>query len=225
MTVAQALAEGKPAVEAARLAGVSERTVWNYKQDPEVQRYIYNLQCAKQEESGGQTNTLLPDLVKVLKEIVTGVSIYTDDDGVQQERLVLASNFDKIQAARVLLQANTEYQYRLTLERKISELETRLFRLLSKEAHELAAIREEDLEEERIAAQIEEDEARLEREQEESDNLDTIAHAVLDVNSVEVEESPEDGPQPRPSLQEIQDVLGGLDVLPTKPSQDFLGNL
>lgn len=221
MTVAQALAEGKPSTEAARLAGVSERTVWNYKQDPEVQRYIYSLQCAKQEESGGQTNTLLPDIVTVLKEIVTGTRIGADGE----EFIVLSSNFDKIQAAKVLLQANTEYQYRLTLERKISELETRLFRLLTKEAHEQAAIREEDLEEERIAAQIEEDEARLEREQEEADNLDTIAHAVLDVQSVEVEEPPEDGPQPRPSLQEIQDVLGGLDVLPTKPTQDFLGNL
>lgn len=224
MAVAEAIAEGKPYAEVARLAGVTPKTVYNYRQDPEVQRYIYNLQCAKQEESGGQTNTLLPDLVQVLKEIVTGKRTFIDDNGEEQEGLVLASNFDKIQAARVLLQANTEYQYRLKLERKISDLETRLFKLLTKEAHELAAIQAEDDEEERKLKELEEEEARVEREQEEADNLETIVHGVLDVESTTLEDPPEDAPKTQTSLAEIQEVLSALDTVVT-PQSDFLGHL
>lgn len=218
--VAEALAAGKSFAEAARLAGVTPKTVYNYRQDPEVQRYVYHLQCAKQEETGGQTNTLLPDIVTILKEIVTGTRINSEGE----ECVVLASNFDKIQAARVLLQANAEYQYRLSLERKISALEERLFKLLTKEAHELAAIQEEDLAEEREAAKLEEEELRLEREQEESDTLDIIAHSVLDAEEAEPENPPENDVQPKPTLQEIQEVLSKLDIV-TPAQTDFLDNL
>jgi putative ubiquitin-RnfH superfamily antitoxin RatB of RatAB toxin-antitoxin module len=109
--VVQMLAAGNTIRAAAIKAGVSEKTVYNYRQRRHVQDAIYASQIETFEGKGNGAE-LLPEVVGVLREIVNDPE---------------ARAADRIQASRTLIQSANDYAARRGLERQIRDLETRLF--------------------------------------------------------------------------------------------------
>jgi lambda repressor-like predicted transcriptional regulator len=109
--IVQMLAAGNTIRAAAIKAGVSEKTVYNYRQRRHVQDAIYASQIETFEGQGSGAE-LLPEVVKVLRSIVNDPE---------------ARPSDRIQASRTLITSANDYAARRGLERQIRDLETRLF--------------------------------------------------------------------------------------------------
>ena len=109
--IVQMLAAGNTIRAAAIKAGVSEKTVYNYRQRRHVQDAIYASQIETFEGQGSGAE-LLPEVVKVLRSIVN------DPEARPSAR---------IQASRTLITSANDYAARRGLERQIRDLETRLF--------------------------------------------------------------------------------------------------
>lgn len=106
------LAAGNTIRATAIKAGLSEKTIWNYRQRKNVQDAIYARQAEMFDGTGGQGLSLLPEVVQTLREIVNDPQ---------------ARASDRIQASRALISSANEYQARRQLERQIRDLEARLF--------------------------------------------------------------------------------------------------
>lgn len=105
------LAQGKTVREVARRLHVSEKTVWNYRQKPAVQKVIRETQIEFSDMGGGLAMTVIPDAISVLQEILN------DPD---------TRAADRIAAARTLMAGSAAFQERKLLERQINDLERQL---------------------------------------------------------------------------------------------------
>lgn len=108
------LAQGKTIRETARQLGVSEKSVYTWRQRPAVQQAIARIQQELLSETGGMNISTIPDAIRVLDEIIN------NDD---------ARAADRIAAARTLMSGAQAYQERRILERQIADLERQLLRL------------------------------------------------------------------------------------------------
>lgn len=110
------LAQGKTIRETARQLGVSEKTVWSYRQRPAVQNAIYFLQTEMMNEGGGRSLTAIPEAMTCLKAIVADPE---------------ARDADKIAASKALISSANSFAERRILERQIADLEATLRSLIS----------------------------------------------------------------------------------------------
>ena len=110
-TAALLLAQGKTNRAVAQKLGVTEKTIWNYRQKPAVQKIIRDTQEEFAELSGSMAVTVVPEAIAVLQEILN------DPD---------SRAADRIQAARTLMSGSAAFQERKLLERQISDLENQL---------------------------------------------------------------------------------------------------
>jgi hypothetical protein len=110
--VVEMLAAGNTIRATAIKVGISEKSVWNYRQRKHVQDAIFARQSEMFDGTGGQGLSLLPEVVQTLREIVNDPE---------------ARASDRIQASRALISSANEYQARRQLERQIRDLESRLF--------------------------------------------------------------------------------------------------
>ena len=105
------LAQGKTVREVAKRLCVSEKTIWNYRQKPEVQAVIRETQIEYADMGGGLAMTIIPDAIATLQHIMT------DPD---------ARDSDKINAARTLMSGSVAFQERKLLEREIRDIRKQL---------------------------------------------------------------------------------------------------
>jgi hypothetical protein len=105
------LAQGKTIRETARTLGVSEKTIWSYRQKPVVQQAIYQYQTQAIEEGGGQSITSVPQAMATLQEIL---------------RDPAARDSDRIAASRAILSSAATFGERQLMERKLRDLEAAL---------------------------------------------------------------------------------------------------
>lgn len=110
-TAALLLAQGKTNRAVAQKLGVTEKTIWNYRQKPAVQKIIRDTQMEFAELSGSMAVTVVPEAICVLQEILN------DPD---------SRAADRIQAARTLMSGSAAFQERKLLERQINDLEHQL---------------------------------------------------------------------------------------------------
>ena len=110
-TAALLLAQGKTNRAVAQKLGVTEKTIWNYRKKPEVQKVIRQTQEEFAELSGSMAVTVVPEAIAVLQGILN------DPD---------CRDSDRIQAARTLMSGSQAFQERKLLARQISDLENQL---------------------------------------------------------------------------------------------------
>ena len=110
-TAALLLAQGKTNRAVAQKLGVTEKTIWNYRQKPAVQKIIRDTQEEFAELSGSMAVTVVPEAIAVLQEILN------DPD---------SRAADRIQAARTLMSGSAAFQERKLLERQINDLENQI---------------------------------------------------------------------------------------------------
>jgi len=106
------LARGKTCREVARSLGISERTLYAWRQKAVVQRAIYSLQQELLDAGGGQGITVMPMAVATLTEIMSNPD---------------SRDSDRIAASRALISGAQMFQERKMLERTISDLEKQLY--------------------------------------------------------------------------------------------------
>lgn len=94
--------------EAAKAAGVSERTVYSYLQDPDVQRAYAQARQALVTDATGQIQRALGSAIAILTATVR------DDTAQARERIA---------AARALLDYGIKYSISADISRRIEELE------------------------------------------------------------------------------------------------------
>lgn len=123
------LARGKTTREVSRTLNVSEKTIWNYRQKPRVQRAIFNLQQELMSTSGGQSINVVPDAITVLTEIMNDPN---------------ARATDRIAASRTLMNGANAFTERKVLERQLSDLEQQLINVLGTVTAPSAAVPPED---------------------------------------------------------------------------------
>ncbi len=116
------LARGTTIRETARKIGVSEKSVYTWRQRPAVQQAIARIQQELLSETGGMNISTIPAAISVLDSIIN------DED---------ARASDRIAAARTLMSGAQAYQERRILERQIADLERQLLRLTA--THDAAA--------------------------------------------------------------------------------------
>lgn len=109
------LARGKTCREVARALGIAEKTLYNWRQRPAVQRAIYSLQQDIIDLSEAKGLALMPDAIATLTEIMNDET---------------ARASDRIAASRALLNGAAAYQERKILERTVSDLENQIYGLL-----------------------------------------------------------------------------------------------
>jgi transposase-like protein len=107
------LARGTTIRETARKIGVSEKSVYLWRQRPAVQQAIARIQQELLSETGGMNISTIPDAIKLLDSIINDPE---------------ARNTDRIAAARTLMSGAQAYQERKILERQINDLERQLLR-------------------------------------------------------------------------------------------------
>lgn len=110
-TAALLLAQGKTNRAVAQKLGVTEKTIWNYRQKAGVQKIIRDTQAEFADMSGSMAVTVVPEAICVLQEILN------DPDSRAS---------DRIQAARTLMSGSQAFQERKLLERQINDLEHQL---------------------------------------------------------------------------------------------------
>jgi len=113
------LARGKTIREVARSLDVSERTIWNYRRKPEVQRAIFSLQQELMAQSGGQSLSMVPQALETLTEIMNDPN---------------ARHSDRIAASRTLINGAQGFSERKILERQLADLERQLLATLATRA-------------------------------------------------------------------------------------------
>lgn len=106
------LARGKTTREVATSLSVTEKTIYNWRQRPAVQRAIFQTQQELIDAGQGQGIDVVPEAVQTL------VSIMNDPE---------ARASDRIAASRALISGAHAYQERKLLERTISDLEGQLY--------------------------------------------------------------------------------------------------
>lgn len=119
------LAQGRTIREVARNLNVSEKTIWNYRRQPAVQKAIVQHQTQLIEEGGGQSVTSIPQAMTCLQAIVN------DPD---------ARDADRIAASKAILSAANSFGERQLLERKLRDLEEALRSYGTDEATVVTAI-------------------------------------------------------------------------------------
>jgi hypothetical protein len=102
------LARGKNNRETATELGIAERTLYNWRQKPTVQRAIFLRQQQIISDNESQTIELLPEAIDTLKAIM---------------RDPLARPSDRIAASRALINGAGRYQETQMLNRKLANLE------------------------------------------------------------------------------------------------------
>jgi transposase-like protein len=107
------LARGTTIRETARKIGVSEKSVYLWRQRTAVQQAIARIQQELLSETGGMNISTIPDAIKLLDTIINDPE---------------ARNTDRIAAARTLMSGAQAYQERKILERQINDLERQLLR-------------------------------------------------------------------------------------------------
>ena len=107
------LARGTTIRETARKIGVSEKSVYSWRQRTAVQQAIAHIQQELLSETGGMNISTIPDAIKLLDSIINDTE---------------ARNTDRIAAARTLMSGAQAYQERKILERQINDLERQLLR-------------------------------------------------------------------------------------------------
>jgi transposase-like protein len=107
------LARGTTIRETARKIGVSEKSVYLWRQRVAVQQAIARIQQELLSETGGMNISTIPDAIKLLDSIINDPE---------------ARNTDRIAAARTLMSGAQAYQERKILERQINDLERQLLR-------------------------------------------------------------------------------------------------
>lgn len=107
------LARGCTIRETARKIGVSEKSVYSWRQRTAVQQAIARIQQELLSETGGMNISTIPDAIKLLDSIINDTE---------------ARNTDRIAAARTLMSGAQAYQERKILERQINDLERQLLR-------------------------------------------------------------------------------------------------
>jgi transposase-like protein len=107
------LARGTTIRETARKIGVSEKSVYLWRQRVAVQQAIARIQQELLSETGGMNISTIPDAIKLLDSIINDTE---------------ARNTDRIAAARTLMSGAQAYQERKILERQINDLERQLLR-------------------------------------------------------------------------------------------------
>ena len=112
---ADLLARGKTCREVARALGIAEKTLYNWRKRPAVQRAIYNMQQELIDSSQSRNVALMPEAIATL------TSIMNDEN---------ARASDRIAASRALLNGAAAYQERKLLERTVSDLEHQIYGLL-----------------------------------------------------------------------------------------------
>lgn len=112
------LARGKTIREVARTLNVSERTIFSYRQKPQVQRAIFNTQQQLMGEAAGQNISVSPLAIQTLTAIVSDPE---------------ARDADRIAASKALLGHATAFTERRVLERQLADLEKQLVAVLSSE--------------------------------------------------------------------------------------------
>lgn len=112
---ADLLARGKTCREVARALGIAEKTLYNWRKRPAVQRAIYNMQQELIESSESQHVALMPEAIATLTEIMNDPE---------------ARASDRIAASRALLNGAAAYQERKLLERTVSDLEAQIYGVL-----------------------------------------------------------------------------------------------
>jgi DNA-binding CsgD family transcriptional regulator len=112
---AELLARGKTCREVARALGIAEKTLYNWRKRPAVQRAVYALQQELIDISESKGLALMPDAIATLTEIMND----------QEARAA-----DRIAASRALLNGAAAYQERKLLERTVSDLESQIYGLL-----------------------------------------------------------------------------------------------
>jgi transposase-like protein len=110
------LARGTTIRETARKIGVSEKSIYTWRQRAAVQQAISRIQQEMLSETGGMNISTIPDAINVLDNII-------NDDNARAA--------DRIAAARTLMSGAQAYQERRILERQIQDLERQLLRLTS----------------------------------------------------------------------------------------------
>lgn len=112
---ADLLARGKTCREVARSLGIAEKTLYNWRKRPAVQRAIFNLQQELIDSSESKGLALMPEAIATL------TSIMNDEN---------ARASDRIAASRALLNGAAAYQERKLLERTVADLEHQIYGLL-----------------------------------------------------------------------------------------------
>jgi hypothetical protein len=102
------LARGKNNRETATELGIAERTLYNWRQKPTVQRAIFLRQQQIISDNESKTIELLPEAIATLKAIM---------------RDPLARPSDRIAASRALINGAGRYQETQMLNRKLANLE------------------------------------------------------------------------------------------------------
>lgn len=110
------LARGTTIRETARKIGVSEKSIYTWRQRSAVQQAISRIQQEMLSETGGMNISTIPDAISVLDNII-------NDENARAA--------DRIAAARTLMSGAQAYQERRILERQIQDLERQLLRLTS----------------------------------------------------------------------------------------------
>ena len=111
---ADLLARGKTCREVARALGIAEKTLYNWRKRPAVQRAIYNMQQELIDSSESRNLALMPEAIATLTEIMADPN---------------ARASDRIAASRALLNGAAAYQERKLLERTVADLEQQIYGL------------------------------------------------------------------------------------------------
>ena len=112
---ADLLARGKTCREVARALGIAEKTLYNWRKRPAVQRAIYNMQQELIDSSQSKGLALMPEAIATLTAIM-------NDENARAS--------DRIAASRALLNGAAAYQERKLLERTVADLEHQIYGLL-----------------------------------------------------------------------------------------------
>jgi transposase-like protein len=116
---ADLLARGKTCREVARALGITEKTLYNWRKRPAVQRAIYNMQQELIDSNESRHVALMPEAIATLTEIMNDPE---------------ARASDRIAASRALLNGAAAYQERKLLERTVSDLESQIYGVLELKA-------------------------------------------------------------------------------------------
>lgn len=114
--VVDLLARGNTLRKIATMTGLCERSIYNYRKRPRVQRAVFALQQELLGQSAGAAISKTSDAVAVLELIMN------DPD---------ARASDRIAASKALMNGASQYTERKILERQLSDLEAQLTQTLN----------------------------------------------------------------------------------------------
>lgn len=141
-----AIVAGKTITDAARAAGVTNKTLWNWRHTPQFMSVVNRKLQERTDMTGTQGVGLVPKCLEVLESIMNSS---TSEDA------------DRIRAAKVIMDSANAYQEQREMEVTIARLERRLMLLSGATTnaaaagfHQLEASEEEGDDEEKAAFEI-----------------------------------------------------------------------